>query len=75
MLIFILAATTVAADVPPAKAKPPCPAAIFQVSKDTVPKDAQPSPLPRANTDSKGPAVLMPACKAEPGKKKDYPMA
>jgi hypothetical protein len=33
MLIFILAATTAAADVPPAKAEPPCPAAIILVEQ------------------------------------------
>jgi len=77
LLIMMLAATTVAAAPQPKEGAPPCPSAIILVSKSVVPDNApQTEPrLPRAQADPKGPAVLMPSCKSEERKKKDFPLA
>ena len=47
------------------------------VSKILEPEKAVPEDeiLPRSEPKPKGPSVLTPACKAEPRKKKYYPMA
>ncbi|MVZ97784.1 hypothetical protein EUU23_08700 [Sphingorhabdus sp. IMCC26285] len=76
-MTMILAATTVVA-APQQKADaPPCPSGIILVSKSAAPeRDTRMEPqLPRAHADPKGPAVLLPACKVEERKKKDFPLA
>ncbi len=77
MFIMMLAATTVAAAPQQKEGAPPCPSAIILVSKTAAPDlGPQSEPrLPRAHADPKGPAVLMPACKVEERKKKDFPLA
>lgn len=76
LLMLILAATT-AASAPQQSAEPACRVGVILVSKMVVPEDAMRQPLlvPKAKPNSKGPAVLTPACKPERGKKKDFPMA
>jgi hypothetical protein len=77
LLMMILAATTVAA-IPQQKTEAPsCPAGVILVSKTAKPDlESQANvTIPRAEADLKGPAVLMPACKPDGGKKKDYPLA
>jgi hypothetical protein len=77
MLILIWAAATAIA-VPQQKAEPPsCPAGTIMVSIVIEPERDQVKrgQLPRAEEGASGPAVLMPACKTEQRKKKDYPMA
>lgn len=77
MLIMMLAATTVAAAPQQKEGAPPCPSAIILVSKSAAPDLVPPTEprLPRAQADPKGPAVLMPACKVEERKKRDFPLA
>ena len=74
---MMLAATTATA-VPQQTAKEPqCPAGVILVSRAIDPDpDKQPiHPLPRAQVAPRGPAVLMPSCKTDERKKKDFPMA
>ncbi len=75
--MMILAATTVATIPQQNMGTPSCPAGVILVSK-TVKPDVERQvivTIPRAEADPKGPAILMPACKPEGGKKKDYPLA
>lgn len=75
--MMILAAAT-AAITPHQKAEPPpCRAGIIMVSKsiETQPERQEKGQLPRDKADAKGPAILMPACKQDQPKKKDFPMA
>jgi hypothetical protein len=76
LLIMMLVAASVAA-APQQKAEQSCRAEIILVSKaiDPGPERQKPAILPQGNAGSKGPAVLMPACKPDERKKKDYPMA
>jgi hypothetical protein len=77
LLIMMLAAAT-AAVTPQQNAEPrPCPAGIIQVSKSIEPQTElqRQEQLRRDKADAKGPAILMPACKQDQPKKKDYPMA
>jgi hypothetical protein len=77
LLIMILAAAT-AAITPQQKADPPpCRGGIILVSKTVEPQSTRQKQglLPQGKADAKGPAILMPACKQDQPRKKDYPMA
>ena len=75
--MMILAAATVAT-LPQQKAdSPSCPVGVILVSKAVKPdvERQENITIPRTEADPKGPAILMPACKPDGGKKKDYPLA
>jgi hypothetical protein len=77
MMAMIAPAATVAA-APQQKAEAQsCRAEIILISKAIEPRPErhEQAILPQGKAGAKGPAVLMPACKPNEGKKKDYPMA